>query len=372
MIDGVEDSPSWHGKPLGTHSKSIIDHIRAQIKNPDVHLIPRVPVKEELKEDIIHHTVGELSYKKGEKISTRLAFGNILKRMGDKDKRVIGIDADVKNSTFSIKLKEAHPDQFIDCYIAEQNMVGVAVGTSKRHKIPFASTFATFFTRAADHIRMGVVSQANVKYVGTHVGVSIGTDGPSQMGLEDISLFRGLPHALVFYPSDAVSMEHAMVHAVNYDGPVFIRCNRPDTPVLYDNSETFAIGDNKILRTHELAKVTIVAAGITLNESLEAANTLEAEGIHVNIIDLFSIKPLNAENIRQCAHRTNGVILCVEDHYPEGGLTDAVRAACSLDGFKIHQLAVMDVPRSGQPQELLEFFKIDRKAIHSKVKEIIA
>ena len=228
-------------------------------------------------------------------------------------------------------------------------MVGVAIGASKRHKIPFASTFATFFTRAADHIRMGVVSQANVKYVGTHVGVSIGTDGPSQMGLEDISLFRGLPHALVFYPSDAVAMEHAMVHAVNYDGPVFIRTNRPDTPIIYDNAETFAIGENKLLRSHETSKVTIVTAGVTLNEALAAGTTLESEGIHVNIIDLFCIKPINPENIRVSAHRTNGTILCVEDHYPEGGLTDAVRGAVSTDGFKIHQLAVFDVPRSGQP-----------------------
>lgn len=348
-IEGIEDSPVWHGKPFGGKSKATIDHIKAQIKNPAVHLVPRSPVKEEIKEEVITHTVGELTYTQGQMISTRLAFGNILKKMGDKDKRIIGVDADVKNSTFSCKLKEAHPDQFIDCYIAEQNMVGVSVGVSKRQRIPFASTFATFFTRAADHIRMGVVSQANVKYVGTHVGISIGTDGPSQMGLEDISLFRGLPHALVFYPTDAIAMEHAMVHAVNYNGPVFIRTNRPDTPIIYDNHETFAIGDNKIVKRNPAAQITIIAAGVTLNEALFAVETLAAEGIHVNLIDLFCVKPINPENIRNLATQTNNTILVVEDHYPEGGLTDAVRGAVSTDGFKIHQLAVMDVPRSGQP-----------------------
>ncbi len=219
---------------------------------------------------------------------------------------------------------------------------------------------------------MGIVSQANVKYVGTHVGISIGTDGPSQMGLEDISLFRTLPHCLVLYPSDAVSMEWAMIFAVNYQGSVFIRCNRPDTPILYENHETFEIGEPKLFRLHEQAKVTIIAAGVTLNESIEAANALEKEGIHVNIIDLFCIKPLHPDVIRSAATKTNGLILCAEAHNPEGGLTDAVRSACSLDGFKIHQLAVYDVPRSGQPQELLEHFKIDRKAIAAKVREITA
>ena len=178
-VDGIEDSLVLHGKPFGTHSKNVIDHIKSLIKNPDVHLTVREPVIEETKEEIIEHSVGELHYKLGEKISTRMAFGNILKKLGDKDKLIVGLDADVKNSTFTDKLKAAHPDQFIDCYIAEQSMAGVACGVSKRHRVPFAATFAAFWTRAADHIRMGAISQANVKYIGTHAGISIGTDGPS-------------------------------------------------------------------------------------------------------------------------------------------------------------------------------------------------
>jgi transketolase len=307
----------------------------------------------------------------GEKIATRATFGNVLKKMGDNDANVIGLDGDVKNSTMAIKLKDAHPDQFIDCFVAEQNLVGVALGAGTREKIPFCATFAAFLSRGYDHIRMSAISQANIKFVGTHCGISIGLDGPSQMALEDLSMFRAIPNCLVFYPSDAVSTEWAMVLAGNYKGNVYIRANRPETPVIYANNETFEIGQAKVVKQAEDDKVTVIGAGITLAEAMEAHTLLSAEGINVTVIDLFCVKPIDSATIIAAAQKTGGTILVVEDHYPEGGLAEAVRTACTLEGFKVHSLAVERIPRSGQPQELLEKFNIDRHAIVNKVKEII-
>lgn len=192
------------------------------------------------------------------------------------------------------------------------------------------------------------------------------------MALEDFALFRAIPHSLVFYPSDAVAVEHAMVLAANYNGIVYIRANRPDTPIIYENTEKFEIGDNKVVRQSENDKVTIVTAGVTLFEAFQAADALASEGINVRIVDLFSLKPINPKNLIESGLKTNGLILTVEDHYAEGGLGEAVRSAVSTQGFKIHQLAVFDVPRSGQPAELYDMFKIEKKAIIAKVKEMLA
>lgn len=368
----VENVLSWHGKPLGGQETDALTHLESLIKNTDATLPVRPPVEEVKDEEAFVHTVGTLNYKKGDMIATRATFGDALKRLGDANNKIIGVDADVKNSTMTIKLKEAHPDQFIDCFIAEQHFVGAAIGACKRGYIPFCSTFAAFFTRAADHIRMSEVSFTNVKFVGTHCGVSIGLDGPSQMGLEDLGLFRALPNAQVFYPSDAVSMEHALVLAANYNGNVYIRANRPATQVIYDNDETFEAGQSKVVRQTDNDKLVIVGAGITLEESLHAHDTLAAEGINVTIVDLFSVKPIDSKTIVAAAKKAGSTVLVVEDHYQEGGMAEAIHHAVGNEGVNVHSIAVNDVPRSGQPQELLELFGIDRNGIIKKVKELLA
>ncbi|KAE9412471.1 hypothetical protein Angca_008729, partial [Angiostrongylus cantonensis] len=258
-------------------------------------------------------------------VATRAAYGTALAKLGDVNPRVIGLDGDTKNSTFSEKLLQKHPQQFIECFIAEQNMVGVAVGAQCRDRtIAFTSTFAAFFTRAADQIRMAAVSFANLKCVGSHVGASIGEDGPSQMALEDLAMFRAIPGSTVFYPSDAVAAERATELAANTKGIVFIRTSRPALPVLYGNDELFAIGKAKILKQSPSDKIVLIGAGVTLYECAKAAEQLEKEGVHCCVIDPFTIKPLDQMTIVDHAKRVGGRILTVEDHYPAGGIGEAV------------------------------------------------
>jgi len=248
--------------------------------------------------------------------------------------------------------------------------VGVATGFGARGKVPFASTFATFFTRAFDQIRVAGISQANLKLVGSHVGVSIGEDGPSQMALEDIAMMRAVAGSVVLYPCDAVSTEKLMEQMATDRGIHFLRTSRPKTKVIYDNDEEFPIGGAKIVRQEAGDKLTIVAAGVTLHEALKAAKVLEGEGRGVTVIDAYSIKPLATTVIRNAAQKTNNLVLTVEDHYPEGGLGDTVAGELSGDGIKVHKLAVNGLPRSGKAEELLARFGIDAEAIIRKVKSL--
>ena len=265
-----------------------------------------------------------------------------------------------------------HPNRYFEMFIAEQNLVGAGIGLAKRGKIPFVSTFAAFLSRAYDQIRMSAISQANVKYAGSHCGVSIGEDGPSQMGLEDIAMFRAIPEAAVLYPSDAVTAERLVAEAAARKGIVYLRTSRPTTPILYDADESFPIGGCKILRENDEDKVTVVAAGVTLHETLKAHDILAAEGIAIRVIDLYSIKPIDKEALQAAASQTNNTLVTVEDHYPEGGLGDAVLDAVAADGVCVHKLAVTGIPRSGKPEELLEHHGISASAIVQKVKEILA
>jgi transketolase len=253
-------------------------------------------------------------------------------------------------------------------YIAEQNMVGNALGLSLRGKVPFVSTFAAFLTRAFDQIRMSRYSNANIKFCGSHAGVSIGEDGPSQMGLEDIAMFRTVNDSVVLYPSDAVSTERLVEAAAAHHGMVYIRTTRMKTPILYDENESFSIGGCKVLRRTINDRVTIVAAGITLHEAIAAHDELAKEGIEVKVIDLYSIKPLDEATLKQAAANTKA-ILTVEDHVYEGGLGEAVKSA--LSGAAVHSLAVRKIPKSGKPEELMDFEGITAKAIIAKVREII-
>lgn len=306
----------------------------------------------------------------GNSVSTRKAYGQALSIIAPFFPSLVVLDGEVSNSTYSEIFGEKYPNKFFEMYIAEQNMVGVAIGLSVRGKIPFTSTFAAFWTRAFDQIRMASIAGANVKFVGSHAGVSIGEDGPSQMGLEDIGLFRSLFGSVVFYPSDAVSTQRLVEQAAHHQGLVYIRTTRMETPVIYENNEEFIIGGSKTLKISKEDKVTIVAAGITLHEALKAYEELKKEGILVRVIDLYSIKPLDCTTLRRSAKET-GLLIVVEDHHEEGGISDAVRSCLSSSKTPIYSLAVTKMPRSGRPEELLAYEEIDKDAIVKKVKELL-
>jgi transketolase len=249
-------------------------------------------------------------------------------------------------------------------------MVGVATGFAARGKVPFASTFAAFFTRAFDQIRVAGISGSNLKLVGSHAGVSIGEDGPSQMALEDLAMMRAVVGSTVLYPSDGVSAEKLVDQMAAHKGICFLRTSRPKTPVIYGNEEAFPIGGAKVLRQGANDKVTVVAAGVTLHEALKAADALKGEGIGITVIDAYSIKPLAKDIILAAAQKTRNLVLTVEDHYPEGGLGDAVAGELSAAGVKVHKLAVCELPRSGKLEELLAKYGIDAHALIQKVKAL--
>lgn len=365
-IEDIEDKENWHGKPVPIET---IKAIEARIVNKDGKgQLPIQKIKDDapsVKLDIGNIKIAPPSYKKGDKVATRAAYGTALAKLGDACSRVIGLDGDTKNSTFSEKLLKAHPNQFIECFIAEQNMVGVAIGASCRDRtIPFTSTFAAFFTRAADQIRMGAVSFANLKCAGSHVGVSIGEDGPSQMGLEDLAFFRAIPSSTVFYPSDAVATERATELAANIRGIVFIRTGRPANPVIYENDEHFEVGKGKVVRESDKDNILLIGAGITLFECLKAADQLAGEGVHAAIIDPFTIKPIDKDLIIKHAKRVGGRIITVEDHYPAGGIGETVCAAVADEkDIRVRSLCVTSVPRSGPPDTLIDLFGISSKKI---------
>lgn len=315
---GIEDQENWHGKPLGSEAERVIKHLNGLIVNKGaLQIAPPAPVEDAVPVHIANIRLAQPpAYKLGEEVATRLAYGVALAKIGANNSRVIALDGDTKNSTYSDKLKAVYPDRYIECFIAEQNLVGVAIGASCRDRtVAFVSTFATFFSRAFDQIRMGAISQTNVNFVGSHCGVSIGEDGPSQMGLEDLALFRTIPGSTVFYPSDAVSCERSVELAANTKGVCFIRTSRPATAILYDNNEKFEVGKAKIVRQSDKDTVLLIGAGITLYEALTAAIELEKKGIYARVLDPFTIKPIDKQAIIAHAKAVGGHIVVVEDHY---------------------------------------------------------
>jgi transketolase len=370
-VSFLQDKDGWHGKPLSKdEAAKAIAELQPKAK-PGAgvpfsapNLLP--PPKNEPPAGF-----PPTNYKTGDMIATREAYGNALVRLGEVDQRIVALDGDTKNSTFSEKFYKKIPNRFIECFIAEQNMVGMATGFSTRGKVPFASTFACFLCRAYDQIRLAGISRVNLKLAGSHVGVSIGEDGPSQMGLEDLAMMRAIPGAKVLYPSDAVSTEKLVEQMALTEGICFLRTSRPKTPVIYSNDEQFPVGGAKVLRQSAHDKVTVVAAGVTLHEALKAADALAQEEIGVTVIDAYTIKPLGKDVIKAAARKTKNFVVTVEDHYSEGGLGDAVAGELSADGVKVHKLAVMEVPRSGKAEELLARFGIDAAAIVKKVKTLI-
>ncbi|MDE0327252.1 MAG: transketolase [Candidatus Poribacteria bacterium] len=310
-------------------------------------------------------------YPPDEDVATRSGYGTGLAKLGSVNPDVVALDGDTKNSTYAEQFMELHPNRYFEMFIAEQNLVGAGIGLAKRGKIPFVSTFAAFLSRAYDQIRMSAISQANIKYAGSHCGVSIGEDGPSQMGLEDIAMFRAIPGAVVLYPSDAIAAERLVAEAAAHEGIVYLRTSRPKTAILYDAAESFPIGGCKVVRESSEDKVTVVAAGVALHEALKAHEILAQDGIAIRVIDLYSIKPIDAEALQKAASETNNTLITVEDHYPEGGLGDAVLEAVATKGIYVHKLAVTGMPRSGKPEELLEYHGISANAIVQKVKELM-
>jgi transketolase len=369
-VSFLQDKEGWHGKPLNKDEAArAIAELQPSAKSGIGVPIP-APAQLPAPNNATPAGYPPINYKLGDSVATREAYGNALTRIGEVDPRVVAMDGDTKNSTFAEKFFKKFPDRFTECYIAEQNMVGMATGFGARGKVPFASTFACFFTRAYDQIRVAGISQANLKLVGSHVGVSIGEDGPSQMALEDLAMMRAIAGSAVLYPSDAVSAEKLVEQMALTKGICFLRTSRPKSPVIYNNDEQFPIGGAKILHQNAGDKVTIVAAGVTLHEALKAAGTLKNEGVGITVIDAYSIKPLAKDAIRAAAQKTNNTVITVEDHYAEGGLGDAVAGELSADGIKVHKLAVTALPRSGKPEELLAHFGIDAAAIVKKVKSL--
>ncbi|HXZ56775.1 MAG TPA: transketolase [Gaiellaceae bacterium] len=368
-VKEVEDKPGWHGKALD-HPEQAIEELRG-VRNIviDVHKPDRSA------EPHVFEASGELelpSWDEGEEVATRLAYGEALKALGGARGDVVAVDGEVSNSTYAELFAKAYPERYFEMYIAEQQLVATAVGLQVRNWVPFASTFAAFFSRAYDFIRMAAISQANIRLCGSHAGVSIGEDGPSQMALEDLAMMRAVHGSTVLYPSDANQAAKLVAAMADRDGIVFMRSTRAATPVIYGAGEDFPIGGSRVVREGD--DLTIVGAGITLHESLKAAEQLAREGIEVCVIDLYSVKPADGETLRAAADATGGRVLTVEDHWPEGGIGDAVLEALSADGdlpARVVRLAVREMPGSGKPAELLAAAGIDADHIAEAARTLV-
>jgi transketolase len=366
-VSFIEDKNGWHGKALKKDElKRALDElgpvdraVRGQIPRPE-DLMPAAPSPQ---------NVRPVAYSGDKPVATRHAYGSALVRIFPRFPDMAVLDGEVSNSTFAELFKETHKERFFEMFIAEQNMVGAALGLSARGKIPFVSTFAAFLTRAYDQIRMSQYSSANIKFCGSHAGVSIGEDGSSQMGLEDLAMFRAILDSVVLYPSDAVSTEKLVEEMARHRGIAYLRTTRKDTPLLYRNDEAFWIGGSKTLKSGRDDVAAVVAAGITVHEALKAYEDLKKEGISVRVIDLYSVKPVDAAVLRRAGEET-GAIITVEDHFAEGGIGEAVMSALAGDPVPVHSLAVRKMPKSGKPDELLEYEEISRNAIVRKVKEV--
>jgi transketolase len=373
-VSFLANQDGWHGKVLNQEQAKaaieelggIVNHIAAPDKPADLKPAVHAGITPDLSK------LEMPSY--DAPISTREAYGDALKALGHVIENLIVLDAEVSNSTFAEKFKKEFPQRFFEMFIEEQQMLGSAIGLATRNKIVFASTFAAFFTRAYDFIRMGAVSSANLRLCGSHAGVSIGEDGPSQMGLEDLAMMRAVFGSTVLYPSDGVSTLALVSAMTQHKGISYMRTTREKTAILYKPSDKFPIGGSKILQRSDKDKATLVAAGITLHESLKAHEILRSSGINVRVVDAYSIKPIDAATLYKCAEET-GTIITVEDHWCEGGLGDAVlgafaEAAAPLP--RIIKLAVKEMPGSGKPEQLLDAAGISAAKIVAAVQKAVS
>ena len=367
-VKAVANQPDKHGKPLDDPEAAIAElggmrNLHVDVPKPDFEGSPHV------------FPTGPLtlpSYEPGTKEATRKAFGDALVALGRANGKVVAVDGEVGNSTYTEEFAEALPDRFVQAYIAEQQMVAMAVGMQVRGWKPFAATFAAFLSRAYDFVRMAAVSRANIALAGSHAGVSIGEDGPSQMALEDLASLRAIHGSTVLYPSDANQTAALVPQMADRAGVVFMRTTREKTPILYEPGEEFRIGGARVVRRTGDDAITLIGAGITLHESLKAADTLASEGIAARVIDLYSLKPIDAETVRE-AGRETGAIITVEDHWAEGGIGDAVLDTLAEEQPHpiVVKLAVRDMPGSGKPAELMSAAGIDAAHIADAARELL-
>jgi transketolase len=366
-VGAVEDKPGWHGKPLADPEEAIAElggvrSVGVSVQAPPEarpYEIPREPVERP-------------SYEVGEKVATRGAYGDALAWIGSLDERIVALDAEVGNSTYAERFAERHPDRFFEMFIAEQQMVAAAIGMQVRGWKPFASSFGAFLSRAYDFVRMAPISGADLKLSGSHVGVSIGPDGPSQMALEDIAAFRAVLGSVVLYPSDPNQTVRLVDAMREHHGVSYLRTTREKTPVLYEAGEDFRIGGSRTLRSGDEDAVTLVGAGITLHECLAAADELAGRGIAARVIDLYSVKPVDTETVLAAAAETRALVT-VEDHWPEGGIGEAVAGVLAEagSGARLVRLAVSGRPGSGPPASLLSAAGIDATAIVKAVGQVL-
>ncbi|MEN6404268.1 MAG: transketolase [Armatimonadia bacterium] len=363
----VEDKNGWHGKAL---NREQLEEALAELGPVDEGARGEIAAPEDLQPERREGGTAErMAYDRREMVATREAYGKALVRLGARIPEIVSLDGEVSNSTHAEEFAKAYPDRFFEMYIAEQNMVGMAAGLASRGKIPFVSTFAAFLSRAFDQIRMAQYSMVNVKFVGSHAGVSIGEDGPSQMGLEDIATFRTLLDSVVLHPCDAVSTERLVEAMAKHEGLCYLRTIRMKTPIIYSAQERFRIGGSKVLRESDNDVATVIAAGVPVHEALKAYEQLAKEGLQIRVIDLYSIKPLDEDTVLAAARETRQIIT-VEDHYPAGGLGEAVLAALAAEPVPVRVLAVRQRPMSGKPDELLAYEGIDAAAIIKQVYEL--
>ncbi len=373
-IPCAEDKDGWHGKPIpaGELEEQTIQALEAELTGTAFEWKPNLPPAIDSR-PASAGVAPEPPYRVGGPfVATRNAYGAALAALAEVDSRIVGVDGDVGNSTFTTDIVKTDPSRLLQCYIAEQNLVGVAMGLACRRKIPFASSFACFLARGYDFMRLAAISSTNVKLVGTHAGISIGEDGPSQMGLEDLAMTCAEPNYTVYYPTDATSAWRAIELAAGIEGPVYVRTSRPKTPILYGPDEVFETGKAKVLRRSAEDRVAIVAAGVTLYEALEAADQLASEGIRARVIDLFSVQPIDRDTLLAAAAECGGNIIAVEDHYVHGGIGSAVLSALAEEEARVRQLAVRGIARSGKAAELLDRFGISARHIADAARSMAA
>lgn len=370
-IPGVEDEEDWHGKPMPEErAEEAIDALGGvrslQVRGP------RPPEVE--RRSASRGQVELPTFDVGEEIATRKAYGPALAALADVDPRVVALDGEVSNSTGVADFVQAHPERFFEMFIAEQQMVAAATGLAARGYIAYASSFAAFLSRAADFVRMAPVSRADLRLVGSHAGVEIGADGPSQMGLEDLAMMAATQGSTVLYPSDATSTAALVAAMADLHGVSYLRTTRGGYPVLYGPEEEFPVGGSKTLRRSSHDAVTLIGAGVTLHEALGAADALAEEGVQARVIDAYSVKPIDAEGIRAAVAETGGRAVVAEDHHPEGGLGAAVLAALAaepLADLHLEHLAVDGVPGSGTTAELLDWAGIDAAHIARAARAVL-
>ncbi len=370
-VSFLENKEGKHGTALKPEE---LEKALAELGAVDKSLIGEVAMPDK-SENRINRKIGEIKFTNYDKpTATRKAYGNALVNIFEAHPNMVVMDGETSNSTFAETFRKAHPENYFEMFIAEQNMAGVASGFSRRGKIPFASTFAAFWSRAFDQIRMTQYAHSNIKFVGSHAGCSIGEDGSSQMALEDIAMFRTNLNGVVLYPSDAVSTEKLVAEAAKHQGNVYIRTTRKDTTIIYNNNDNFPIGGSKTLRSSDKDQVTVIGAGVTLHEALAAYEELKKQGINIRVIDLYSIKPIDVETLQKAAKETKAIIT-VEDHFPEGGIGEAVASALAtsskLSSYKVESLAVTKEPHSGKPDEIMAYEGINKDAIIKAVKNIL-